>query len=153
MMIQVDLGGGDYGLGQIVTFLNLTHHPVHDDYGDTVGGTKRVLVRWMSRPNTIGGTDDHDRPMCAYPLSRNHCLWQWATANANRQSFTRRGFMNAVNRQNLWRHVRDRQDRLFAIDSEKRAHYGIITYSSILFHANVSVDPTTGYFLQTIHII
>ena len=60
--------------------------------------------------------------------------------------------MNAVNRQNLWRHVR-RQDRLFAIDNEKRAHYEIITYSYILFHANVSVDPTTGHFLQTIHII
>ena len=147
-MIQVDLGEGNYGLAQIVTFLNLTHHPVHDDYGDA----KRVLVRWMSRPDTIGGTDDHDRPMCAYPLSRNHCLWQWATANANRQSFTRRGFMNDVNRKNLWRHVR-REDRLFAIDNEKRAHYGIIKYSSILFHANVSVDPTTGHFLQTIHII
>ena len=148
-MIEVDLGAGDYGMAQIISFIKLTHLADNDNnYSDA----QRVLVRWMSKSTRSPETDDHDRPMCPYPLSVNHCLWQWSDAGRDRRSFTRRGFMPAVTRQNLWCHVPQR-DRQGVIDTEKRAYYGVVDYNSIRCHANTSVDPSTGHILQTLQIV
>ena len=148
-MIEVDLGGGDYGVAQIISFINMTHLADNDN---NYTNSTRVLIRWMSKSTRSRETDDHDRPMCPYPLSRNHCLWQWSDAGRNRVSFTRRGFMISVVRRNLWSHV-PQEDRQTSIDSEKRARYDVIDYTSIRCHANISVDPSTGHMLQTLQIV
>jgi len=148
-MIEVDLGAGAFGVAQIISFIKLTHQADNDNnYSDVT----RVLIRWMSKSTTSTETDDHDRPMCPYPLSRNHCLWQWSDAGRDRASLIRRGFMASVTRRNLWCHV-PQGDRQASIDTERRARYDVLEYTSIRCHANISVDPSTGHMLQTLQIV
>ena len=59
--------------------------------------------------------------------------------------------MNNVRRQHLWCHVRERC-RQDVIDSEIRARYDIIEYTSIRSHANIAVDPSTDHMLQTLQM-
>ena len=60
--------------------------------------------------------------------------------------------MNNVRRDQLWNHV-DEQERRNVIRSEKRARYDILPYDSIVSHANVHKDPSTGHMLQTLQIV
>ena len=149
-MVEVDLGGGNYGVAQITSFIEMTHPNIGDI--QNFAGSRRVLIRWMSKSSRTQNRDDHDRPMCDYPLTSNHCLWEWSDTGRDRQSFGVRGFINDVNRQHLWCHVRER-DRQGAIDSEIRARYDILEYNSIRSHANISVDPSTGHMLQTLQMV
>jgi hypothetical protein len=147
-MVEIDLGGGKVGMGQIISFIEMNDlpedaHRVHE---------KLVLIRWMSVSTLSSGRDDCDRPLCCYPLSSNHCLWQWSDTGRDRQCFTRRGFQNNVDRQKMWNHVPHLQRRR-VIQSEIRARYDVISYQSILRHANTMLDPTSGHMLQTIQMI
>ena len=91
-------------------------------------------------------------PFCDYPLSFNHCLWQWSKTDRDRESFRVRGFMNNVRRDELWSHV-DEQEREDVVRSEIRARYDILPYNSIVCHANVHKDPSTNHMLQTLQIV
>ena len=92
------------------------------------------------------------RPICDYPLSFNHCLWEWSKTDVDRGCFSSRGFRNRVTRQHLWSHV-DEQDRPDVIRSEIRARYDIIRYDNIVGHVNTHKDPSTGHLLQTLQIV
>ncbi len=143
-MVEVDLGQGRSGSAEITAFIKLN------------GGIDRlsegVIIRWMSKSSLSTHTDHRDRPLCDYPLSSNHCLWEWSDAGRDRDCFRVRGFRNRVNAQNLWSHVKP-QHRQDVIDSEIRARYDIIGYDSILSHVNIHEDPSTGHMLQTLQIV
>ena len=147
-MVEIDLGNNQRGMAQLVSFIAMEQLP--DDA--PVPCHKAVLIRWLSVSTRSQGRDNYGRPLCGYPLSNNHCLWQWSDAGRVRLCFTRRGFANTIARQRLWDHVpavnRDRE-----VDKEKRARYDIINYDSIVCHANTTTDPSTGHMLQTIQMI
>ena len=143
-MFQVDLGQGRSGCAQITAFVKV--------HGDIDRQTEGVLVRWMDKSSLSTVTDDRDRPLCPYPLSSNHCLWEWSDAGRDRASFKVRGFKNKVREQKLWSHV-ERERREDVIRSEIRARYDIVSYRNITSHVNVHVDPSTGHMLQTLQMI
>ena len=87
-----------------------------------------------------------------YPLSSNHCLWQWCKTPTNRHTYRLRGFGGRVATQGLWNHVRA-QDRTEALRSEIRARYDVVKYDNIIRHVNVTIDPTTQHMLQTLQIV
>ena len=120
------------------------------------GGINRsaegVIVRWMDKSSLTTNTDDRDRPICDYPLSFNHCLWEWSKTDVNRACYRSRGFRNRVTREHLGNHV-DEPNRSDAIRSEIRARYDIISYDQIVCHVNVHKDPSTGHLLQTLQIV
>ena len=149
-MVQVDLGNENIGVAQLVGFIEMENLPM----GVVGPRANAVLIRWMTVPShsRMESRDYHNRPMCEYPLSSNHCLWEWSEAEENRQSFQIRGFMNLVTNQRMWAHV-PAQHRTRAIESEIRAHYNVLDYDSIIDHANIAVDPTTGHMLQTLQMI
>ena len=140
--VEVNLGQGRSGTAEITAFVKIN--------GDRQ--SEGVLVRWMDKSSLSTITDDRDRPLCPYPLSLNHCLWEWSKIGSVRPCLTTRGFMNRVREQNLWGHVQP-QHRQESIQSEYRARYDIIEYSTILRHMNVHVDPSTGHMLQTLQIV
>ena len=146
-MVEVDLGEGSRGLAQVVSCIEFTDLP---DHGSTT--SEAVLIRWLSKSSRSVNRNDYDQPLCDYPLSTNHCLWEWSDANRERQSFRIRGFWRSVTTRNLWSHV-DPTDRPNAVESERRAYYDIIPYESLRCHANVSIDPSTGHMLQTLQIV
>ena len=80
------------------------------------------------------------------------CLWRWSDAGRNRASFRVRGFRIKVARQHLWSHV-PQDIRQSAIDSEYRARYDIVEFTSIKRHVNIYDDPSTGDMLQTVQIL
>ena len=133
------------GCAQITAFVKM-------DGGVDLGVSNGVLVRWMDTSSLSTPTDHTDRPMCDYPLSFNHCLWDWSKTTVDRSSFTSRGFMNRVRQDRLWIHV-DEQHRANTIRSEKRARYDIIGCEQIVCHANVHEDPSTGHMLHTLQIV
>ena len=67
-------------------------------------------------------------------------------------SSKRRGFEKIVDKQTMWSHIY-REERTDAIRKEIRARYDIVHYDSLVRHANVAEDPTTGHFLQTLQMI
>ena len=141
--VAVDLGQGKIGAAEIVTFISI----------DGAWGTSEgVVVRWMDKSTLSTECDQNDRPMCTYPLSSNHRLWQWATIRRDRACLKVRGFMNKVREEQLWSHIEPQQQRV-AIESELKAYYDIIKYSNIIGHINVHVDPSTGHMLQTLQIV
>ena len=79
-------------------------------------------------------------------------IWFFVYAGRNRDCFRVRGFRNRVDAQNLWSHVAP-EHRDDVIRSEIRARYDIIGYDSILGHANIHPDPSTGHLLQTIQML
>ena len=143
-MVEIDLGRGKIGVAQITSFLELTSGAGRK--------TMALIIRWMSKSPRSRLRDDKDRPLCEFPLSFNHCLWQWSDTGRNRSSFRVRGFRNRCTTENLWSHVHP-DDRERAIGSEIRARYDIIGYDSIIRHANIHEDPSTGHMLQTIQIV
>ena len=145
-IVEMDLGNNTRGMAQLISFLTMENTPEENS------SKQAVVIRWMSVSTLSRARDDFGRPLCEYPLSSNHCLWEWSDAGSDRQSFSVRGFVNKVNRQCMWNHV-PRVNRRVAIDSEKRARYDVVEYDSIVGHANVSVDPSTGHMLQTIQMI
>ena len=92
-MVQMDLGNNNRGMTQLISFLVMDNPPVG------VIPKKAVVIRWMSPSSRSRTRDDFNRPLCEYPLSSNHCLWEWSDAGRNRQCFSVRGFVNTVNRQ------------------------------------------------------
>ena len=148
-MVEIDLGNNKRGMAQLISFLKMENPPLGAQPGRY---NHAVVVRWMS-PSSISGTrDDYGRPLCGWPLSSNHCLWEWTNAGTVRSSFLVRGFLNTVNRHHMWDHI-PVTNRRSSIDSEKRARYDVLEYSSIICYANTSVDPSTGHVLQTIQMI
>ena len=121
-------------------------------YGDVDRVSEGVIIRWMDKSSLSTHTDPQGRPICDYPLSFNHCLWDWSKTDADRGCYRARGFMNTVTRDNLWSHV-DGFDRPNVIRSEVRARYDIVQYDSILRHVNIHKDPSTGHMLQTLQIV
>ena len=140
--VEVNLGQGRSGTAEITAFVKIN--------GDRQ--SEGVLVRWMDKSSLSTITDDRDRPLCPYPLSLNHCLWEWSDAGRDRDSFKVRGFRNKVRAEKLWSHV-ERERREDVIRSEIRARYDILPYVSILSHVNIHVDPSTGHMLQTLQIV
>ena len=131
---------------QLICFLVMENTPVGSC------PKRAVVIRWMS-PSTRSRTrDEFGRPLCEYPLSSNHCLWQWSKTRRNRQAYSVRGFQIKVNRQRMWDHV-PREIRGLSIAMERRARYDVVDYDNIIGHANVTVDPSTGHMLQTIQMI
>ena len=147
-MVEIDLGNERLGMAQITAFIELEHLP--EDVNVT--NEKLVLIRWMSPSSQSTSADKNNRPLCDFPLSYNHCLWNWSDSGRDRQCFKRRGFMKIVDNQNMWSHIchEKRQD---AIKGEIRARYDVIRYDCLVRHANVSEDPSTGHFLQTLQMI
>lgn len=142
--VEVDLGQGRSGTAEITAFVKM--------YGDIDRQSEGVLVRWMDKSSLSTISDDRDRPLCPYPLSSNHCLWEWSDTGRDRASFQVRGFMNKVRAEKLWSHVkRDRREDV--IRSERRARYDILSYDNIRSHVNIHVDPSTGHMLQTLQIV
>ena len=147
-MVEIDLCNGNIGVAQLIGFVEMQNIPG----GSPTDLERCALIRWLSVSRRSNTRDSHDRPLCDYPLSSNHCLWEWSNTGRNRKSFDVRGFMRIVNRQRLWHHVEEEQ-REQAILSERRARYDVVDYKRIIRHANISVDPTTGHMLQTIQMI
>lgn len=147
-MVELDLGSNKRGLAQLVSFIEMENLPPIS----TVACEKAVLIRWMSPSSKSSATDDYGRPLCDYPLSANHCLWQWSDAGRNRSCFSLPGFFDKVNRQGMWDHV-DEVNRAAAVHAEKRARYDVVRYDNIICHANTALDPSTGHMLHTIQII
>jgi len=120
------------------------------------GGADRVsegvIIRWMDHSSLSVHPDHRERPICDYPLGFNHCLWEWSKIPANRGCFQARGFRTHVRNARLWSHVKS-VNRAESIRSEIRARYDIIGYDSILGHANIHEDPSTGHMLQTLQIV
>ena len=144
-MVEIDRGQGRSGIGQLIAFVEMDVLPANARI------RRLVIIRWLSPSPRSHQRDDCDRPLCDYPLSSNHCLWEWADSGRNRVSFTQRGFRRLVDRLQYWSHV-STQNRTAVINSEKRARYDVIEYSSIIRHANVALDPTTGHMLQSIQM-
>lgn len=132
------------GCAQITAFITMS-----GGVGRTAEG---VIVRWMDKSSLSTNTDSKGRPVCDYPLSFNHCLWQWSKTDVDRRCFRSRGFRNRVTRAHLWSHVDDRI-RSDVIREEIRARYDIIAYDSIVCHVNIHKDPSTGHLLQTLQIV
>ena len=147
-IVEVDLGNNKRGLAQLVSFIEMENLSA----SSAVTFAKAVLIRWMSPSSKSNTRDDLGRPLCDYPLSANHCLWQWSDTGRNRTCFSLQGFFNKVNRQGMWDHVKT-VDRAAAVNAEKRARYDVIQYDNIICHANTSLDPSTGHILHTIQII
>ena len=145
-MVEMDLGHNRRGMAQLICFLVMENTPVGAAH------KQAVVVRWMSPSIQSRARDDFGRPLCEYPLSSNHCLWEWSDAGRNRQCFSIRGFQNKVNRQRMWDHV-PQLTRGLSIAMEKRAYYTVEGYDNIVAHANIIVDPSTGHMLQTIQMI
>lgn len=143
-MVEVDLGQGKTGAAQITAFIKMN--------GGIDRQSEGVIIRWLSKSSMSRHTDHRDRPLCDYPLSSNHCLWQWSDAGSDRDCFRHRRFRNRVNTHNLWSHV-PQQKRRDVIRSELRARYDILRYDSIVGHANIHQDPSTGHMLQTLQIV
>ena len=143
-MVEVDLGQGKTGAAQITAFIKMN--------GGIDKQSEGVIIRWLSKSSLSTHTDHKDRPLCEYPLSCNHCLWEWSDTGNDRACFRDRDFRNRVNTQNLWSHV-SRPNRQNVIHSELRARYDIIRYDSIIGHANIHKDPSTGHMLQTLQIV
>ena len=143
-MVEVDLGQEKTGAAQITAFIKMD--------GGIDRQSEGVIVRWLSKSSLSTSNDHRDRPLCNYPLSRNHCLWEWSDAGRNRDCFQDRGFRNRVNTHKLWSHV-SRRNRENVIRSERRARYDILRYDSITGHANIHKDPSTGHMLQTLQIV
>ena len=147
-MVEIDLLNGNIGVAQLIGFVEMTNIPG----GSPLDLKRGALIRWLDVSRRSNTRDSYDRPLCDYPLSWNHCLWEWSDSGANRKSFAIRGFMRIVDRQRLWHHV-DEQHRKEAILSEIRARYDVVDYKRIIGHTNISIDPTTGHMLQTIQMI
>ena len=149
-MVEIDLGKGNVGVAQLVSFIQMDNLPS----SSKVQRIHAVLIRWMDVPSLSPkeSRDSCNRPMCQYPLSSNHCLWEWSSTPRNRASFGVRGFRRIVRNEGMWSHVPE-EHRQRAIDSEIRARYDILPYISIIDHANISLDPTTGLMLQTLQMI
>ena len=148
-MVEIDVGGGNIGVAQLVAFINLTDLPSHC----TTLSRHCLLIRWLSVSRRSHSRDDQGRPLCGYPLCNNHCLWQWSVVQ-KRACLTRRGAIKKITRQRIYNRFphRDRKD---IIRKEVNARYDIIDFKSIKRHANITlpVDPSTGHMLQTIQII
>ncbi len=147
-IVEIDLGDGNSGMGQLIAFVTMNDLPLDV----TTSKSSAVLIRWMSVSSLSQSRDDYGRPLCTDPLSSNHCLWEWTDAGRDRRCFTRRGFHRTIERQQMWSHV-SAANRTDSINSERRARYDFIDYESIIRHANVAVDPTTGHLLQTLQIV
>ena len=142
--VEVDLGQGRSGTAEITAFVKI--------YDDIDRQSEGVLVRWMDKSSLSTSTDDRDRPLCPYPLSTNHCLWEWSDTGADRASFLVRGFSNKVREQKLWSHV-ERERREDVILSERKARCDVLSCDDITGHVNAHVDPSTGHMLQTLQIV
>ena len=57
-----------------------------------------------------------------------------------------------LEKRKMWKHFPATQ-RARVIESETRAFYDIIQFDSIMDHANIAVDPSTGHMMQTIQMI
>ena len=146
--VEIDLGGGKVGIGQLTGFIEMDNLPENASELES----HAVIIRWLMKSSRVQGRDDNDRSVCDYPLSSNHCLWQWSKTPLTRFTFRLRGFGGRVARQGLWSHV-PRQDRETARRSEIRARYDVIKYDNLIRHVNVTKDPTTGHMLQTLQIV
>ena len=146
-IVEMDLGNSRRGLAQLTSFLVMENTPT-----EGIGPRQAVVIRWMSPSSRSRTRDDFGRPLCEYPLSSNHCLWEWSDTGRNRQSFSVRGFVNKVNAQRMWDHIPE-MIRGLSIAMERRARYDVVEYDNILDDANVTVDPSTGHMLQTIQMI
>jgi len=146
--VEIDMGGGTIGIAQLTGFIEMDNLP------DTASERQShaVIIRWLSKSSRVMGRDDYDRPLCDYPLSSNHCLWEWSKTPTNRLTFRLRGFSARVQTQRLWSHVRQ-QDRMNVLRAEIRARYDVIKYENIIRHVNIAKDPTTGHMLQTLGIV
>ena len=146
--VEIDLGGGKIGIGQLTGFIEMDNLPANEPKVKS----HAVIIRWLEKSSRVQGRDDNDRPVCDYPLSSNHCLWQWCKTPTNRHAYRLRGFGGRVATQGLWNHVRA-QDRTEALRSEIRARYDVVKYDNIIRHVNVTIDPTTQHMLQTLQIV
>ena len=144
--VEVDLGQGKIGMVQLIAFIEMENLPPNQENSRV----HAVLIRWMSESSKSHERDEHNRPLCEYPLCVNHCLWEWSDSGRNRECFRRRGFQR--HRQQMWSHVPEPL-RERCIRSEMRARYDVLKFSSIKCHANVTEDVTTGHMLQTIQMI
>ena len=142
--VEIDLGQNKLGVAQITSFVKVSGIDGHVLNG--------VLIRWLDKSPRSTQTDEFDRPLCDFPLSFNHCLWRWSDAGRTRASFRVRGFRIKVARQHLWSHV-PQDIRQSVIDSESRARYDIVDFTSIKRHVNIFDDPSTGDMLQTVQIL
>ena len=142
-MVEIDLGEGRIGVAQITSFVKMSADGENK---------KAVIIRWMSKSSRSTQTDDNDRSLCDFPLSFNHCLWEWSDSGRNRDCYRVRGFRNRCVRQKLWSHVHE-DDRQRAIDSEIRSRHDIVAFDSIKCHTNIHEDPSTGHMLQTLQIV
>ena len=97
-----------------------------------------------------------NRPVCEYPLSSNHCLYQWSDIGEDRRcllGLTRvTDNPSILEKRKMWKHFPENQ-RNRVIESETRAFYDVIRFDSIIDHANITLDPSTGHMLQTIQMI
>ena len=108
-------GQGRSGSAQITAFIQFD--------GGIVRQSEGVVIRWLSKSSLSRENDHKDRSLCDYPLSSNHCLWEWSDAGRRRDCFRVRGFRNRVNDRNLWSHHVKLQNRATAIQSEIKARY------------------------------
>ena len=154
-MVQISLSGGRIAAAQLVAFIEMESLPT-----STIPYQKNqlVLIRWMSasRLSRNHQRDSSNRPVCEYPLSSNHCLYQWSDIGEDRRcllGLTRvTDNPSILEKRKMWKHFPENQ-RNRVIESETRAFYDVIRFDSIIDHANIALDPSTGHMLQTIQMI
>ena len=154
-MVQISMTHGRIAVAQLVAFIEMESLPT-----STVPCRNKplVLVRWMSasRLSRNHQRDLSNRPVCEYPLSANHCLYQWSDVGGDRRCLL--GLTRVTDspyileQRKMWEHFPTDQ-RFRAIQSETRAFYDVVQFDSIIDHANIAVDPSTGHMLQTIQMI
>ena len=154
-MVQISMGGGRIAVAQLVAFIQTESLPTSTA---PYQHKPLVLIRWMSasRLSRNHQRDSSNRPVCEYPLSANHCLYQWSDIGEDRRCLL--GLTRATDnpsileKRKMWKHFPATQ-RARVIESETRAFYDIIQFDSIMDHANIAVDPSTGHMMQTIQMI
>ena len=153
-MVQISMGGGRIAVAQLVAFIEMESLPTYEGSNNK----PLVLIRWMSasRLSRNHQRDSSNRPVCEYPLSANHCLYQWSDIGEDRRcllDLTRATDNPSIlEKHKMWKHFPANQ-RARVIESETRAFYDVIQFDSIMDHANITVDPSTGHMIQTIQMI
>ena len=154
-MVQISMGGRRIAVAQLVAFIEIESLTTPTDPHQY---KPLVLIRWMSvsRLSHNHQRDSSNRPVCEYPLSSNHCLYEWSTVDEDRRCL--RGLTrdtdnpHILEKRKMWKHFPETQ-RIRVIESETRAFYDVIRFDSIIDHTNIALDPSTGHMLQTMQMI
>ena len=137
-------GQGRSGSAQITAFIQFD--------GGIVRQSEGVVIRWLSKSSLSRENDHKDRSLCDYPLSSNHCLWEWSDAGRRRDcsEFVVLGIELMTGTCGV---IMLSYKIVQLLSNLRLKHVMIIGYDSIKGHVNIYQDPSTGHMLQTVQIV